>query len=505
MRQWPCLILLLLSCGGDTLSSAAATIKVQPLALDFGPVPVGLPVSLELEVRNLGRQQLVLQPMKPSLPDYAGSTSVLQLAAGERQAVEITFTPSLAGERTGVVRLPSNAGNDPELVIAVTGQGTPRLVCSDCNSPPPSYCASKRVLIAYEPHGTCVTNKCEYQATSIVCGGSCVPASAQCTDATDAGRDAGADAGSPGLDAGVDAGRDAGTDAGSPGVDAGVDAGRDAGTGPRIFDVADSHLFVVPPGVTSVVVQAWGGGGAGGGQVGATGGGGAYVRGTFAVTPGETLTVWVGEGGIAPGSGAGASALLRATTALVVAAGGGGGGSDGCSGCVTGGRGGAGGTLVGQDGQNIQTQISPYCTSATGGRGGSAAAGGAGGTVTGSAANKCPGQPGFATGGGRATGVNGNCDFGPGASTWHQGGGQGNGGGGAGGAGVYGGGAGGFIWTYCAGGGGGGASFVSPGATQVTDQSGNNQQQGNVLESAGAGAGGAVSKDGRAGRVVITH
>jgi hypothetical protein len=225
MRRSPLLLLLLFACSDDPLSSAAATIEVKPLALDFGPVPLGLPVSLQLEVRNLGRQELLLQPMTPSLPDYAGLTSALKLAAGERQVLAITFTPTVTGERTGVVRLPSNAGNDPDLTIAVTGQGTPRLVCADCSSPPPSYCASPRELITYEPHGTCVSNKCEYQAARVACGGGCVAARAQCIDVTGVGPDAGSDGGNPGLDAGVDAGPDAGSDGGNPGLDAGVDAG----------------------------------------------------------------------------------------------------------------------------------------------------------------------------------------------------------------------------------------------------------------------------------------
>ena len=58
--------------------------------------------------------------------------------------------------------------------------------------------------------------------------------------------------------------------------------------------------WVVPSGVTSVSVQLIGAGG-GGGRVGLTppanGGGGGYVAGDLAVTPGQTLTLIVGQGG----------------------------------------------------------------------------------------------------------------------------------------------------------------------------------------------------------------
>lgn len=135
-----------------------------------------------------------------------------------------------------------------------------------------------------------------------------------------------------------------------------------------------------------------------------------------------------------------------------------------------------------------------------------------GGSITMRAATSS-GQPGALGAGGRASGVNNNCDMGIGASGWQQGGGQGNGGGGAGGSGYYGGVGAGFIWTYCAGGGGGGSSFIASGATSATMVAGVDQSQGNAGQSMGAGAGGFdapmqtpnANSDGKPGRVVLTY
>jgi len=96
-----------------------------------------------------------------------------------------------------------------------------------------------------------------------------------------------------------------------------------------------SGSFVVPAGVTSIQVQAWGGGGGGEGGSGAGGGGGEYAAETaLTVTPGETLTVTVGAGGSGgsggaggPGTSGGTTTLKRSTTALVTANGGQGGSS----------------------------------------------------------------------------------------------------------------------------------------------------------------------------------
>ena len=64
----------------------------------------------------------------------------------------------------------------------------------------------------------------------------------------------------------------------------------------------------VPAGVTSVTVKAWGGGGGGGAagvvnvapftSYGGGGGGGSFCGGTFTVTPGETVSISVGSGGV---------------------------------------------------------------------------------------------------------------------------------------------------------------------------------------------------------------
>ena len=61
--------------------------------------------------------------------------------------------------------------------------------------------------------------------------------------------------------------------------------------------------FTVPTAMTSLSVKAWGSGGSGASTpTCGNGGGGGFSTGTFAVTPGQTLTVVVGEGGASPGT-----------------------------------------------------------------------------------------------------------------------------------------------------------------------------------------------------------
>lgn len=112
-----------------------------------------------------------------------------------------------------------------------------------------------------------------------------------------------------------------------------------------LYDVAGTYTFTVPNGVTQVSAVCVGGGGGSasclgnGGSSGGGGGGGGLAYGTFAVTPGETLSVEVGAGGAGGGPGYGVagsdggdSRISRGATVLL----GGGGGARGLADAPTG-------------------------------------------------------------------------------------------------------------------------------------------------------------------------
>jgi len=243
--------------------------------------------------------------------------------------------------------------------------------------------------------------------------------------------------------------------------------------------------FVVPAGVTSLTAKLWGAGGSGGsdapnnGQYGDGGKGGAagYTTGTIAVTPGETLTLVVGQGGsysyltataatyggggnspdgqtMGPGGGGGGYAgIFRGSisqpNALLIAGGGGGGAGH----YTTNNDAGTGGGLSGTAGQD-----------ATSGGAGTQSAGGVGFVTT------VPGTDGSALQGGNGGLI---C--------------------GAGGAGYFGGGGGGHTGSSgTSASGGGGSSFLGT-ATAASTTAGSGvlpPQQGDADYIAGVGLGG---------------
>jgi hypothetical protein len=278
-------------------------------------------------------------------------------------------------------------------------------------------------------------------------------------------------------------------------------------TSPQTYSTQGAGTFVVPTGVTSITVKVWGGGGGGGAGAaaiaGAAGGGAGYTTATLTVTPGETLTTYVGGGGAAGarttsggGGGGGAySSVYRSTTPLAIAAGGGGGGGGrGSSPGVAGGAGGGG--LTGST-SGVAGSSSGVALGGGAGTSGAGGAAGTGGSSNGVAGSSLTGGRGGATGGvagGLAAGGAGGLQ----ATTL--------GGGGGGGSGYFGGGGGSQSNTSTGGaGGGGGSGYTDAGATNTSGSSvGSGQNPGNSGDSdrggaGGGGNGGAIGAVGTAG------
>jgi len=244
------------------------------------------------------------------------------------------------------------------------------------------------------------------------------------------------------------------------------------------------QTYVIPAGVTSITLYMWAAGGQGTTTSNGSfyGGAGAYIQGNLTVTPGETLTIYVGQKGPVGfgsayknggfndttdqgcGGGGGRSGIARGSTNIIaVGAGGGGGGS---------GNGGAGGITEGNAGGGTNP----------GGGGTQTSGGGAGYSE-------------YNNGGG---GDNFSGGHGPGAY------------GGSGGDGYYGGGGGAAYGAdQLGGGGGGGSSLTSALTSLVTFVSSNGYSAPNTSSQyyvSGVAAGGyGLSGSGGNGLVIITY
>jgi plastocyanin len=260
------------------------------------------------------------------------------------------------------------------------------------------------------------------------------------------------------------------------------------------YNSPGSYTVVIPEGISTLKVKAWGAGG-GASQHGSPGGGGGFGQGTLAVSPGDAFVIVVGGGGGgSPGCGAGSAGGTpgnggSGSNHCAHPGYGNGAGGGGYSGVflsgvthgnarILGGGGGGGSTVAGAGGgENGETVFTGYGTQGGGGtQSGGGAAGGGGGHT-----------------GGALTGANGIT-----ISHWGTGGGGG---------GYYGGGSGGFYCCGHGGGGGGGSGFVSGSDTELTQGSRDlvaNSGDDDYLSPAGIG-GTSSGEDGGNGLVVLVY
>ena len=259
----------------------------------------------------------------------------------------------------------------------------------------------------------------------------------------------------------------------TPGIDADL-----CSSGSQTIEASGAIVdFVVPPCVTSLTIEVFGAEGGSGDAAAVLGGKGARMKGDFAVTEGETLSVLVGLRGLAAieldniiaeqggGTGGGGSFVVASNGDAMVIAGGGGGathinsvgpfllpGLDADVGTSGGTPGGAVPGVGGADGAGGGSNGNPGYHGGTGGGGFLSA--GTSPSVGDTALYGTPNNPGSSYAEGGAGGIGGskgrNGGFGGGGSSGFSGGGGG---------GYSGGGGGGTILTGTPTGGGGGGSF----------------------------------------------
>lgn len=118
--------LLLSACGGKKVQSVQPQLQATPGPLDFGAVPVLNHKAIPFEVQDLGRAPLTIK--KISITSGAAFTIAgdlpAQLAAGEKQKVDVVFTPTAEQAEQGTLELETDDPTTPKLDVALKGVGS---------------------------------------------------------------------------------------------------------------------------------------------------------------------------------------------------------------------------------------------------------------------------------------------------------------------------------------------------------------------------------------------
>ncbi len=104
--------------------ASSGTLAASPMSLNFGNVATGTSSPQTLTLTNTGSAAITISQATVTGPGFSvvGGMSSVSIAAGQNHAFQIEFTPSGAGNASGIVAISSDA-TDPTLAISLSGAG----------------------------------------------------------------------------------------------------------------------------------------------------------------------------------------------------------------------------------------------------------------------------------------------------------------------------------------------------------------------------------------------
>lgn len=105
-------------------------IHIKPEDHDFGFQGVGVPITEEYRIHNLGDSHLEISEITSPLPQFTISPTTLSVPPGDTGRVDITFTPTGIGTRFTILKFFSNDPDEAEKGMSVFG-GESRLSPGD--------------------------------------------------------------------------------------------------------------------------------------------------------------------------------------------------------------------------------------------------------------------------------------------------------------------------------------------------------------------------------------
>jgi hypothetical protein len=111
----------------DTTCNAGPVGTVAPSTIVFPDTTVGVTSApIPFTIGNIGSADLVILGITSSDPQFAvGLPSQNPVPPSGSATVNVTFTPTAAAAATGTITILTNDPNNPELVVDVSGTGTP--------------------------------------------------------------------------------------------------------------------------------------------------------------------------------------------------------------------------------------------------------------------------------------------------------------------------------------------------------------------------------------------
>ena len=114
---------LQVALNGQGVLAPQATIQVVPSSLDFGSVEIGKTLTQTLQIQNIGNQTLTITSVSSSNNRFVPGATSFNVAAGQAYTLEVDFSPNGEGTVNGYLQIQSNAANNANYQVNLTGYG----------------------------------------------------------------------------------------------------------------------------------------------------------------------------------------------------------------------------------------------------------------------------------------------------------------------------------------------------------------------------------------------
>jgi len=108
---------------GQGILAPQATIQVIPNSLDFGSVEIGKTSTQTLQIQNIGNQTLTVTSVSSNNNRFVPGATSFTITAGQSYTLEVNFTPASEGTVNGYLQIHSNAVNNTNYQVNLTGYG----------------------------------------------------------------------------------------------------------------------------------------------------------------------------------------------------------------------------------------------------------------------------------------------------------------------------------------------------------------------------------------------
>lgn len=118
-----------------SVQEAVATdplLSATPLSIDFGTIAIGGSTTEDITLINTGGSATTISAIQSSSGDFTFAlTTPVDVVAGGSMSLPVTFSPTTTGTRSGTITFYSNAVDNPQITVALSGEAiNPGIVLS---------------------------------------------------------------------------------------------------------------------------------------------------------------------------------------------------------------------------------------------------------------------------------------------------------------------------------------------------------------------------------------